>query len=106
MELITSDLELPSSELELNCLKDFVTDSELELLLSELNCKNGIDPGSGPGGPGFEFCWRNFAVYEYVYARGSERSLLYNLRVRLSQYLQTVYTTLTLIKKVEDPFHI
>ena len=32
------ELELPSSELELelNCLKDFVPDSELELLLSEL----------------------------------------------------------------------
>ena len=30
MELITLDLELPSSELELNCLlKDFVPDSEL-----------------------------------------------------------------------------
>ena len=40
-------MELPS--LELNCLKDFVPDSELKLLLSELelNCKNGIDPGSG-----------------------------------------------------------
>ena len=30
------ELELPSSELELNCLKDFVPDSELELLLLEL----------------------------------------------------------------------
>ena len=43
-------MELPSSELELNCLKDFVPDSELELELIlpelelELNCKDGIDP--------------------------------------------------------------
>ena len=29
MELITSDLELPSSELELNCLNTFAPDSEL-----------------------------------------------------------------------------
>ena len=45
-------MELPSSELELelNCLKDFVPDSELELILPELelelNCKDGIDPDS------------------------------------------------------------
>ena len=47
-------MELPTSELklELNCLRDFVLESELnwklELLLPELelNCKTGIDPGS------------------------------------------------------------
>ena len=45
-------MELPLSELELelNCLLDWVPDSELELPLSELelelNCKNGIDPSS------------------------------------------------------------
>ena len=50
MELITSDLELklPSLELELNCLKDFVPDSELNwnCYYRNWNCKNGIDPGS------------------------------------------------------------
>ena len=47
-------MELPSSELELNCLlKGFCTGVgiELELILPELelelNCKNGIDPDSG-----------------------------------------------------------
>ena len=43
-------MELPSSELELelNCIRDFVPESELKLILPELelNCKNGIDPDS------------------------------------------------------------
>ena len=44
--IIGIGVELTSSELELNCLGDFVP--ELELLLSEweLNCKNGIDSDS------------------------------------------------------------
>ena len=48
-ELTGIGVELPSSELELNCLRDFVPESELELILPELelNCKNGIDPDSG-----------------------------------------------------------
>ena len=44
------ELELPSSELELNCLKDFVPDSELNWNCYyrnwNSNCKNGIDPSS------------------------------------------------------------
>ena len=47
--IIGIGVELPSSELELNCLRDFVPESELNwkiLLLLELNCENGIDPGS------------------------------------------------------------
>ena len=41
-------VELPLSELELelNCLLDWVPDSELPLSELELNCKNGIDPSS------------------------------------------------------------
>ena len=50
-ELTGIGVELPSSELELNCLqKGFCTGVgiELELILPELelNCKNGIDPDS------------------------------------------------------------
>ena len=43
------ELELPS--LELNCLKDFVPDSELNwnCYYRNWNCKNGIDPGSAEG---------------------------------------------------------
>ena len=43
------ELELPSSELELDCLKDFVPDSELNwnCYYRNWNCKNRIDPGSG-----------------------------------------------------------
>ena len=35
---------LPSSELELNCLRDVVPESELILPELELNCKNELTP--------------------------------------------------------------
>ena len=59
-ELTGIAVELPSSELELNCLKGFCTGIgiELELILPELelNCKNGIDPDSDTGTPGTVTC--------------------------------------------------
>ena len=47
-ELTGIGVELPSSELELNCLRDFVPESELNWnwYYRNWNCKNGIDPDS------------------------------------------------------------
>ena len=54
--IIGIGVELPSPEFELNCLRDFVPDSELNLncFYRNLNCKYGIDPGSASKAVSFE----------------------------------------------------
>ena len=78
-------MELVSSELEWNCLRDFVPESKLNwnLLLLEFNCKNGIDPGAGTDHPirDFTIC-RVVVKYRYLYLHLYLSTILSVLDVR------------------------